>query len=37
VSGSDEYGNKPSGSVMRGEFLDQMRNYQLVKNYDPFI
>jgi hypothetical protein len=31
VEGSYEYGNKTSGAVKSGEFLDQLRNYKLLK------
>jgi hypothetical protein len=31
VAGSFEHGNKPSGSIKYGEFLDQLSDYQLLK------
>jgi hypothetical protein len=34
VAGFCEHGNEPSGSIKRGEFLDYVRDYQLV-NEDP--
>ena len=30
VEGCCEYGNEPSCSVRRGEFLDQLRNWQVI-------
>jgi hypothetical protein len=31
VAGSSAHDNEPSGSITRGEFLDKVRNYQLLK------
>jgi hypothetical protein len=33
VAGSCEHGNETSGSINGGEFLDQLSNYKLLKDY----
>jgi hypothetical protein len=36
VAKSCEYGNEPSGSIKDEEFLDQLSDYQLLKNSAPW-
>jgi hypothetical protein len=32
VAGSCEHGNEPLGSIKDGDFLDQLSNYELLKD-----